>query len=186
MASLPPWSFLPMGIGEPHCDCLALVMFDLATPWLGDAFTQATPCLGDALPWRRLFLTTLALSVSSPRQRLVLTLTPRVDFDLDLVNARVRDGTRPKQQYLTYLSARNRLEMLIAIKRLSFVLSCSYNYARDRQLWDILKDFICEESIKMIFIRASISIKELNIDRLIKILESERDETNPYFSNSNN
>ena len=38
-ASLPPWSFLPMGIGERHCDCLALVMFDLATPWLGDAFT---------------------------------------------------------------------------------------------------------------------------------------------------
>ena len=44
-------------------------------------------------PRRRLFLTTLALSVSSPRQRLVLTLTPGVDFDLDLVNARVRDGT---------------------------------------------------------------------------------------------
>jgi len=33
----------------------------------------------------------------------------------------------------------------------------------------------------MIFIRASISIKELNIDMLIKILESEGDETNPYF-----
>jgi len=29
----------------------------------------------------------------------------------------------------------------------------------------------------MIFIRASISIKELNIDMLIKIHESERDET---------
>jgi len=35
----------------------------------------------------------------------------------------------------------------------------------------------------MIFIRASISIKELNIDMLIKILESEIDETNPYASN---
>ena len=35
----------------------------------------------------------------------------------------------------------------------------------------------------MIFIRASISIKELNIDMLMKILESEKDETNPYFSN---
>ena len=35
----------------------------------------------------------------------------------------------------------------------------------------------------MIFIRASITIKELNIDMLIKILENERDETNPYFSN---
>ena len=36
-ASLPPWSFLPMGIGEPIRDCLALALFDLATPWLGDA-----------------------------------------------------------------------------------------------------------------------------------------------------
>jgi len=39
----------------------------------------------------------------------------------------------------------------------------------------------------MIFIWASISIKELNIDMLIKILESEseseRDKTNPYFFN---
>jgi len=33
----------------------------------------------------------------------------------------------------------------------------------------------------MIFIRASISIKELIIDMLIKILESERDDTIPYF-----
>jgi len=66
-----------MGIGELHCDCLALVLFDLATP----------------SPRRRLFLVTLALSISSPRQRLVLTLTPGVDFDLDLVNARVWDGT---------------------------------------------------------------------------------------------
>jgi len=28
-----------MGIGEPHRDCLALALFDLATPWLGDAIT---------------------------------------------------------------------------------------------------------------------------------------------------
>ena len=41
-------------------------------------------------------------------------------------------GFGPKQQYLTYLSARNILKILIAIKCLSFVLSCSYNYARDR------------------------------------------------------
>jgi len=33
----------------------------------------------------------------------------------------------------------------------------------------------------MIFIRASISIKELNIDMLIKIHESERDETKSLF-----
>jgi len=77
-----------MGIGEPRCDCLALVMFDLATPWLGDA-----------LPWRRLSLTTLALGVSLPRRRLVLTLTPGVDFDLDLVNARIRDGTLLYETY---------------------------------------------------------------------------------------
>ena len=37
-----------MGIGEPHRGCLAFTLFDLATPWLGDASTQATPCLGDA------------------------------------------------------------------------------------------------------------------------------------------
>ena len=87
-ASLPPWSFLPMGIREPHCDCLDLMIFDL-----GDALVGWRLHLGDALPWRRLFLMTLALSVSSPMRRLVLTLTSGVDFDLDLVNARVRDGT---------------------------------------------------------------------------------------------
>jgi len=43
-----------MGIGEPHRGYLAFTLFDLATPWWGDASTQATPCLGDALPWRRL------------------------------------------------------------------------------------------------------------------------------------
>ena len=49
-----------MGIGEPHRDCLAFTLFDLATPspgrrlHLGDAFTEATPSsrrrlhLGDA------------------------------------------------------------------------------------------------------------------------------------------
>ena len=30
--SRPPWSFLPMGIGEPHCDCLVFTLFHLATP----------------------------------------------------------------------------------------------------------------------------------------------------------
>ena len=75
-----------MGMGEPHCDCLALALFGLATPYLGDA-----------LPWQRTFLATLALGVSSPRQCLVLTLTPGVDFYLDLVNAQVRDGTQAPQ-----------------------------------------------------------------------------------------
>jgi len=37
-----------MGIGEPHRDCLTLALFDLATPWLGDA-----------LPWRRFLLASL-------------------------------------------------------------------------------------------------------------------------------
>jgi len=53
-----------MGIGEPHRDCLTLALFDLATPWLGDA-----------LPWRRLALATLPLGVSPLKQRLALTLT---------------------------------------------------------------------------------------------------------------
>ena len=53
-------------------------------------------------------------------------------FFMIFIWIRVFLGFGPKQQYLTYLSARNILEMLIAIKRLSFVLSCSYKYARDR------------------------------------------------------
>ena len=72
----------------PSVVFLALVIFDL-----GDALVGRRLHLGDALPWRRFFLATLALGVSSPRQRLVLTLTPGVDFDLDFVNARIRDGT---------------------------------------------------------------------------------------------
>jgi len=81
-----------MGIGEPHCDCLALMIFDL-----GDALVERRLHLGDASPWRRFLLATLVLGVSSPRQRLVLTLTPGVDFDLDFVNARIRDGTQDPQ-----------------------------------------------------------------------------------------
>ena len=61
MASLSPWSFLPMGIGEPHRDCLALALFDLATPWLGDALVGRRLHLGDALPWRRFLLASLHL-----------------------------------------------------------------------------------------------------------------------------
>jgi len=86
-----------MGIEEAHCDCLASVMFDLATPWLGDALVGRHLHLGNALSWRRLFSTMLTLGVSPPRQRLALTLTPGVDFDLDLVNARIRDGTQAPQ-----------------------------------------------------------------------------------------
>ena len=88
-----------MGIGELHCGCLDLMIFDL-----GDALEGRRLHLGDALPWRRFhlddalpcrrfLLATLALGVSSPRQRLVLTSTPGVDLDLDFVNARIRDGT---------------------------------------------------------------------------------------------
>jgi len=77
-----------MGIGEPHCDRLAFVTFDL-----GDDLFGRRLRLGDTLPWRRFLLATLALGVSSPRRRLTLTLTPDVDFDLDFVNARIRDGT---------------------------------------------------------------------------------------------
>ena len=64
-ASLPLWSFLPMGIGEQHCDCLAFVTFDLgdalagrrldlAMPSPRRRFLLATPRLGDACTWRRL------------------------------------------------------------------------------------------------------------------------------------
>ena len=81
-----------MGIGEPHCDCLVLAIFDL-----GDALVGRRLHLGDALPRRRFLLATLVLGVSSPRRRLVLTLTSGVDFDLDFVNARIRDGTQAPQ-----------------------------------------------------------------------------------------
>ena len=81
-----------MGIGEPHCDCLDLMIFDL-----GDALVGRRLHLGDALPWQRFLLAMLALGVSSPRRRLVLTLTPGVDFDLDLVNTWIRDGTQAPQ-----------------------------------------------------------------------------------------
>ena len=79
-----------MGIGEPHRGCLAFTLFDLATPWLGDASTQATPCLGDALSclgdgssWRLYTEATPCVDFD----------LPVVDFDLDLVNALIRDGT---------------------------------------------------------------------------------------------
>jgi len=78
-ASLPPWSFLPMGIGEQHCDCLAFV-----TLYLGDALPW--PALGDVLSWRRFLLATLALGLR--------WLWPRRWLWLWLVNAWVRDGTR--------------------------------------------------------------------------------------------
>jgi len=78
-----------MGIGELRCDCLDLMIFDL-----GDALVGRRLHLGDGSPWRRFLLATLVLGVSSPRQRLVLTLTPGVDFDLDFVNARIRDNTK--------------------------------------------------------------------------------------------
>ena len=77
-----------MGIGEPHCGCLALVIVDL-----GDALVGRRLHLGDALPWRRFLLAMLVLGVSSPRRRLMLTLSADVDFDLDFVNVRIRDGT---------------------------------------------------------------------------------------------
>ena len=92
-----------MGIGEPHCDCLALLIYDLGDALVGRHLNWAMPSprrclhLGDALPWRRFLLVTLALGVSSPRRRLTLTLTPDVDFDLDFVNARIRDGTQAPQ-----------------------------------------------------------------------------------------
>jgi len=62
--------------------------FALAMPSPGDALPWrslplATPCLGNAFPWRRLALATLCVDFD----------LPVVDFDLDLVSARIRDGT---------------------------------------------------------------------------------------------
>ena len=81
-----------MGIGEPRCDCLDLMIFDL-----GDALVGRRPGWATPPPRRCLALATLVLDVSSPKQRLVLTLTPGVDFDLDFVNTRIRDGTQAPQ-----------------------------------------------------------------------------------------
>ena len=77
-----------MGIGEPRCDCLDLMIFTLGVALVGRRLR-----LGDALPWRRFLLAKPAFGVSSPRRRLVLTLTPGVDFDFDFVNAQIRDST---------------------------------------------------------------------------------------------
>ena len=80
-----------MDIRELHCDCLALVIFDL-----GDALVGRRLHLGNVLPWRCFLLASLVRGASLPRRRLVLTLTPGVDFNLDLVNIRIRDGTSIK------------------------------------------------------------------------------------------
>jgi len=45
-----------MGIGEPLCDCLALMIFDL-----GDALVGRRLHLGNASPWRRFLLASLHL-----------------------------------------------------------------------------------------------------------------------------
>ena len=45
-----------MGIGEPDCDCLALMIIDL-----GDALVGRRLHLGDASPWRRWYLASLHL-----------------------------------------------------------------------------------------------------------------------------
>ena len=42
-ASLPPWSFLPMSIGEPHWDRLAFVTFDLGDALVGRRLNWAMP-----------------------------------------------------------------------------------------------------------------------------------------------
>ena len=101
-----------MSIGESHCDRLVLVIFNL-----GDALVGRRLHLGDALPWRRFLVATLALGVSSPRRRLMLTLSPDVDFDLDFVNARIRDGkgknnyARHENEEDTKLEKRTLMEM---------------------------------------------------------------------------
>ena len=55
-ALLPPWSFLPMGIGEPHGDRLC---FSTILSWRRPGW--ATPCPGDASSWRCWHLASLRL-----------------------------------------------------------------------------------------------------------------------------
>ena len=102
-----------MGIGEPHCDCLALVIFNL-----GDALVGRRLHLGDALPWRCFLVATQALGVSSPRRHLMLTLSPDVDFDLDFVNARIRDGTELFLSCVTF----NSICVVLFFKLICFLL----------------------------------------------------------------
>ena len=59
--------------------------------------TLRLPCFCDILPWRRPAWAMLALGVASPGRRLMLTFSPDVDFDLDFVNARIRDDTQAPQ-----------------------------------------------------------------------------------------
>ena len=79
MASPPPLSFLPMGIGEQRCGRLALVSFYLgvAPSWRRPARRRlilATLSLGDAFSWRRFPLATLPLGDASPWHYLPLAL----------------------------------------------------------------------------------------------------------------
>ena len=99
MALKPPFSplyccsLIIQGLGPSHGVAPSMVFpthgYRGATLWSpcpcaipsSDALVGRRLHLGDALPW----------------QRLVLTLALGVDFDLDLVNARIRDGTQAPQ-----------------------------------------------------------------------------------------
>jgi len=105
-ASPPPWSFLPMGIGEWRCGHLAFESFHLGDTLLGNTlswrcFLLATLPLGDACPWRHPTWATPCVDFDLD-----------ADFDLDFVNARVRDGTtfktfKPLGSIYSTLNARN-------------------------------------------------------------------------------
>ena len=98
MALKPPFSplyycsLVIQGLGPSHGVAPSMVF--PTHGYRGAVLWSPCPCAipsGDALVGRRLHLFD-----ALPWRRLVLTLTPAVDFDLDLVNARIRDGTEIK------------------------------------------------------------------------------------------
>ena len=102
------------GLSRPEAFPRHRSLHGLSYPWL--------PCLSDIWSWRRLASAMLVLGVSPPRRRLVLTLTPGVDFDLDFVNARIRDGTTLNDQFSLVLKITSYYHIILQI--------ISWNYLR--------------------------------------------------------
>jgi len=71
-----------MGVGEWRCGHLAFV-----------SSRHGDTLLGDALSWRCFLLATPALGVTPTQATPYVDFDLDADFDLDFVNARIRDGT---------------------------------------------------------------------------------------------